>query len=591
MTRRLDPVEIGKPQQRPHSTGRRQPDSSLRERGKPKPGLVETAAREHLPDWAGIQEAASVEHRECIGMFDDELKIVRNEHDGDPFLSEALELSEQLGGGLGVLTVRRLIETDDPVPGQQGRPGRESSLLAAGQAARMTVAVRLEPESSEQIIDERRTVLGSEGWICGGMEFLRNGRLNKLVVRVLEDETDWRAPAGHAHRSPLDMDRAGRGTDQPGDRAQQRRLAGAGRPDDGEHRARRDLDVDTLENPRTGTGCVDREATDRYHGLGGERGPGRGGQGRSRQPPTRHRSPSEPVSELPHGERLRVEPEPAGPEPGRGEAGEREPDPCVAEHLLGLDERCARVGVDDRVPFTIKHDDPVGELEHIVDAVLDDDDRPLFRAGQIRECSIELPSRSRREIRRRLVQDERPRSGRECTGEGKTLLLAPGEGASITIAQLPEPERTERLLRTVLDPRGRQTTVFEREADLVEHSLGDDLRGGILEHEEHTGGGFMQRSAADLRSLSPDSTVDTSSHEMGDEPIQSEGERRFTTPARAQEQDRFTRPHFKTRGGRAIGHSRSTDGDTLTGEDRLGRDGTRLQRLIATRQGFHGGSS
>jgi hypothetical protein len=80
-------------------------------------------------------------------------------------------------------------------------------------------------------------------------------------------------------------------------------------------------------------------------------------------------------------------------------------------------------------------DDAVGDVEHEVEVLLDDDEREPVALAQAGEDLADLLHDRRLDAFRRLVEQEQPRRGDERAAEREDLLLAARERAALAVEE------------------------------------------------------------------------------------------------------------------------------------------------------------
>ena len=210
-------------------------------------GLAKTCRRR-----ADLHDLALAEHGHAVGDGHRLLLVVgdvdRRHAEGGV---QALELDAGLEAKLGVEVGERLVEQEEPRLADDGAGEGDALLLAAGELA---------GAAGEQVVDAD---LAGGVLHAGGDLGLRHAvhaerEADVLLERhvrvervVLEDHRDVAlARRGEGHVGAVDEHAAGVGDLEAGDDAQRRRLAGAGRAEEGEELAGRDAEVDALQRAR-----------------------------------------------------------------------------------------------------------------------------------------------------------------------------------------------------------------------------------------------------------------------------------------------------------------------------------------------------
>ena len=180
---------------------------------------------------AHLLDPALVEHRDPVGDVERLLLVVGDQHGGhvDLVVQPAQPLP-QVGAHLGVEGAERLVEEQHLGVDREG-PGQGHPLaLAAGELGRVAVLEPVEPDDLEQVVDLARDL--GLGPLADGQpegDVVAHGHVLERRI-VLEDEPDaalLRGDAGDV--AAADDDASAVELLEPGDRAQQRRLARAAR--------------------------------------------------------------------------------------------------------------------------------------------------------------------------------------------------------------------------------------------------------------------------------------------------------------------------------------------------------------------------
>jgi len=221
-------------------------------------------------------DPAARQHRDAVGERLDLVEVVGSEQNGD---LAGGQLADQLPGlppDRRVQPGSRLVEEDEPRVADDPERDRQAPLLAAGQLGGPLLGLVLEAHQADHLVSAERVRV--EGTEMGDQ--LADGQLLE-GAGVLGDDADLGAPAApglggvgaeHRRRPALapaepfeDLDGGG--------------LAGAIRPEEGEHLSGLDLEVDPLEDLEPAVAFA--ESLD---------GDGRsGGHGNTSNPPKRPR--------------------------------------------------------------------------------------------------------------------------------------------------------------------------------------------------------------------------------------------------------------------------------------------------------------
>ena len=210
-----------------------------------------------------LDDGAVPHQRDPVGERERLLAVVRDEDDGDvDRAQDPRELVPHRGAQVRVDVRPRLVEEHQLRPGRERARQCDALLLAAGELVRVPVA-----EPAE--VDEREHG-GNAGPSLGATQpeadVLGDGQVGEEGV-VLEDHPDLAAlgrhpgaVAGDGHAR--DLDGAGLGLLEAGDQAQQRRLAAAGRAEQGDELAALDAELRVVDGPDGAEALRNAVATD-----------------------------------------------------------------------------------------------------------------------------------------------------------------------------------------------------------------------------------------------------------------------------------------------------------------------------------------
>jgi hypothetical protein len=208
---------------------------------------------------ADLLDAAGVQHRHAVGGRVRLLLVVRHVDRGDAELAlQVLQLRAHLDAQLGVEVGERLVEQEHIRLDHQRARERDALLLTAGELRRPPIGKRSEPDQLEDSAHPARHLgtrnlpaLQAEGDIAG------DGHVRPQRI-ALEHHADVARPGRKlGDVAPTDQDASGRRRAEAGDQAQQRGLAGTGRPQEGEELARRDGERHVVEHRRRVVGEAD----------------------------------------------------------------------------------------------------------------------------------------------------------------------------------------------------------------------------------------------------------------------------------------------------------------------------------------------
>ena len=365
---------------------------------------------------------------------------MRRHDDGSPGVAVGREERGELGPRAGVLPEGRLVEQQHARLGRERGGDRQPALLAAAQQEGARRREVRQPQSLEQGVD----ALGV-GPADG--ELIAHRRGHELVLGVLEDDAE---PLGELGRGPSrgvpgaeGLDRAGGGREQAREREQQRALARAVGPREGDDLARAHGEVEAAREP-------DDVSPGGLHGEAC----------RAQQLVSRRRD---------RGGRM------LGPAPGNPHAAPRQPRPLLEQHLGD-----GAVGHD---PPAVEHDDAVDERGPDVDAVFDDDERQPAVGDERGDGRGDLAHAGGVELSRGLVEQEGRGAHREHAREGETLLLPAREPSGVGVGERREPDGVERARHAREDLVDRLAEVLGPEGHVVAGAREHELRIRILQQQ------------------------------------------------------------------------------------------------------------
>ena len=191
--------------------------------------VVDVLRRRHLLDHALAQHRDAVGHAHRLDL------VVGDVDEGAAEVAlHVLELGAHLQAQQGVEGRQRLVEQVDARVAHHGPAQRHALALAAGQLARLALQQRLDAQQLGGAADARvalglrhLALLEREGEVVVD-------RLVGVERQVLEHDRDVAIAGPHVVDAlVVDEHVAGRRLLEPHDGAQERRLAGAGRPEDG----------------------------------------------------------------------------------------------------------------------------------------------------------------------------------------------------------------------------------------------------------------------------------------------------------------------------------------------------------------------
>src|SRR3954452_1588902 len=201
--------------------------------------LVELDRRADLLDSPLVEDGDPGTHRQRLVL------VVGDVDEGDADLAlDRLQLDLHLLAQLQVEGAERLVEQQHLGP-LDDRPGQGDALaLAAGELAGLAISVAGQADHLQRFVASLRSLgLVDAGDAQAVGNVLAHGHMRGQGV-VLKDGVDGTVVGGHpADILARQLDRAAAGILEAGDHPQRRRLAGAGRPEQGEELAPLDLQV------------------------------------------------------------------------------------------------------------------------------------------------------------------------------------------------------------------------------------------------------------------------------------------------------------------------------------------------------------
>ncbi len=191
-------------------------------------------------------------HDHAVGVLRDQLHVVGDDQDRPSLVVELTQESQQLVGPRAVLPEGRFVQREHGRTRHQRGADGEAPLLAAGEQERVRLRLAGEPESREERFGAvADLIVGQMLKAQAVRDLVEHGVRDELVLGVLEDEADPRrecAGVGAADVESVDVDRAARRGDDPGDRLDETGLACAVRADDGNELAAADVEVDMMQD-------------------------------------------------------------------------------------------------------------------------------------------------------------------------------------------------------------------------------------------------------------------------------------------------------------------------------------------------------
>ncbi len=391
------------------------------------------ATAEHLGGRRVGDRAAGAEQDRARRPRGRELGVVRRDEHGGAVRGQLAQARRERGAVRPVHAARRLVEADRDrrLAAAQHELEREPLALAAGDVARVAVGQR-----------------------AGARHVVADALVQEQVARVLQQQRDAPGPAHLAARR----------VDQPGEQAQQRRLAGAVAAHQRDRLAGCELEVDALQDRRPVGDLVPRAARgDDGVTVAAAR---RGRLGRGRQP---GQAVGQRAARALHGRRP------------LGHAGERAQ---ARDRRLQLGRRPGgerlRVAVE-RDAAVAQRDDAVGRGQAALEPVLGQQHRRPPLLVDPPQHAEQLVARDRVELRGRLVEQQQPRAAGERGAERHPLQLAAGQLARRALQQRRDAERQRGLLDAARHRRAAPAAVLERERQLGADGAHDHLGLGILE--------------------------------------------------------------------------------------------------------------
>ncbi len=181
------------------------------------------------------------------------------------------------------------------------------------------------------------------------------------------------------------------------------------------------------------------------------------------------RLPNRAATGIAHGQRQRC-PSERAPEPGDGRCAR-----VVAEH--GVD------GVGPTDPAAVDEDGTIGERRGALESVLGEHDGGAEIVVESHERGQHVVSALGVELRRRLVEHQRLRTGGQRAGDHAPLPFTAREGRRVAVAEVGDPERVEHLLDAPAHRLLREAEVLEHEGEVALDVVDDELRLRILRDE------------------------------------------------------------------------------------------------------------
>ena len=183
---------------------------------------------------------AVADHRDAVGQQHSFERVVRDHHGGEAELvMQAAVILAQRVAGERVERAERLVHQHDLRARGDGARDADALPFAAGELRRQTVAMlgAIETHQLDQLVDARgdaRVVPAEQ--LRRDRDVLRHRHVREQAdaLEHVADPPPQHDGIGGAHVLAFDAHGAAVGLGQPVDQAQQRGLAGAGRPDDGE---------------------------------------------------------------------------------------------------------------------------------------------------------------------------------------------------------------------------------------------------------------------------------------------------------------------------------------------------------------------
>ena len=211
-----------------------------------------------------FDDAAAVHEDDAVGYLAGEGHLVSDDDHRHPIRGQLAHHREDLTDEFGVQSRGRLVEEHElGLHGQRSGDG-DPLLLTAGQVPRIGAAAVPEADSGEEglcLLARGRLAFAPDLYRCLH-DVLEGGHMREQV-EPLEDHPDLSALCRHgfvgelvedtlpvvvAHELPVDPDSPAVDALQEVDASQERRLAGAGGPEQTDHLTGRNVHVDPLEH-------------------------------------------------------------------------------------------------------------------------------------------------------------------------------------------------------------------------------------------------------------------------------------------------------------------------------------------------------
>jgi hypothetical protein len=224
--------------------GGEETDGRDRVAGLDEDGLVTGGAQ--LSDRALDDDPAPVDDRDVVAGLLDLVEHVRGEDDRASLLHEGADESAELQDARGVETVHRLVEDQQQRIGEQAASDPEALTHAQRVRLHPIARTRGQADPLERLVDPPEGVATAYGG--HDLEVFASRQVT-VEPRLLDNRTDagQRLRTAPRQRQTEQPHLAGRGRGQPQQHPDQRRLAGAVRPQIAERHPTRHLQIDRID--------------------------------------------------------------------------------------------------------------------------------------------------------------------------------------------------------------------------------------------------------------------------------------------------------------------------------------------------------
>ena len=191
----------------------------------------------------------------------------------------------------------------------------------------------------------------------------------------------------------------------------------------------------------------------------------------------------------------------------------------------------------------VHRDDPVGDVEQPLGAVLGDHDRDPVPVPQVKQGGDQLVGGDRIELARRLVEQQHPRPHREHGCDRHPLAFAARERAGGALGEVAGAGHAQRVAGPRVDLGRLDAQVLDAERGLGQDAARHDLGLRVLEDEARVAGELAGQVAAGVEAGDPHAAVELTAVEAGDEPERGPKQRRLAASRLAHEQHELALVH------------------------------------------------